>query len=121
MVRTLRLSSSAQFGRGRAGEKLSICGCKSRFTFASPENIFSMFTLECLSLNTKIFYDKKQKVINKFFYTKNLIPINFANHQEAINIVNKNLRKKHKQDSVKFNSKYWKKKVMDFDSYFLTC
>jgi hypothetical protein len=94
---------------------------KSRFTFASPENIFSMFTLECLSLNTKIFYDKKQKVINKFFYTKNLIPINFANHQEAINIVNKNLSKKHKQDSVKFNSKYWKKKVMDFDSYFLTC
>jgi hypothetical protein len=94
---------------------------KSKFTFASPENIFSMFTLECLSLNTKIFYDKKQKGINKFFYTKNLIPINFENHQEAINKVNINLNKKYKQERVQFNLKYWKKKVKDFDSYFLTC
>lgn len=94
---------------------------KSKFTFATPENIFSMFTLECLSLNTKIFYDKKQKVINKFFYTKNLIPINFGNHQEAINKVNINLSKRYKPDRVKFNTKFWKKKVKDFDSYFLTC
>ena len=94
---------------------------KSKFTFASPENIFSMFTLECLSLNTKIFYDKKQVIIKKFFYTKNLIPLNFANYQEVINKVNINLGKKYKQDRVKFNSKYWKKKVMDFDNYFLTC
>jgi hypothetical protein len=94
---------------------------KSKFTFAAPENIFSMFTLECLSLNTKIFYDKKQSIIKKFFLTKNLIPINFSNHVKALRIIKNNLNMRYKSDRVLFNNKTWKKKIKDFDEYFLSC
>ena len=94
---------------------------QSKFTFAAPENVISMFTLECLASNMKIFYDKKQKTINKFFYTKNLIPIDFNNYNNAINIVQKNLIKRYTSNKIVFNNKFWKKRIKDFDSYFLTC
>ena len=94
---------------------------KSKFTFAAPENIFSMFTLECLSLNTKIFYEKKQNMIKKFFLTKNLIPINFTNHHKALTVIKNNLNKKYKPGKVLFNNKTWKKKIKAFDEYFLSC
>lgn len=49
---------------------------KSRFSIASGENIYSFFTLECISNNVKILFDESlKKQIST--YKKKFIPINF--------------------------------------------
>lgn len=44
--------------------------CRSKFTLASGENIYSLFTIECLSNGVKILIDKKYKDQIKFYKNK---------------------------------------------------
>ena len=99
-------------------KKINKIIAKSKYTFATPENIFSMFTLECLSLNTKIFYDKKQKDIHKYFLTKNLIPLNFNNYNKSLKIIKKIMKNNFKSQFARLNNKFWIKKIREFDDYF---
>ena len=47
--------------------------CRSKFTLASGENIYSLFTIECLANGVKILIDKKYKNQIKFYKEKFLI------------------------------------------------
>ena len=49
---------------------------KSRFSIASSENIYSFFTIECISNNIKILFDESLKK-QILAYKKKFIPINF--------------------------------------------
>ena len=93
----------------------------AKFSFSAPENVFSMFTLECLSSQTKILYDNKQKIINKFFSSKNLIPFNSSNFNQTLNIVNKNLKKKFNFGKIGLKKKFWNQKIKEFNEFFLNC
>lgn len=94
---------------------------KAKFAFAAPENVLSMFTLECLSLQTKIFYDKKQNMINKFFVSKNLIPFDSNNFDKALKVVNNNLSQNFKLNKIYLKKKFWTQKIKDFNEFFLNC
>ena len=52
---------------------------KSRYTFSSPENYMSMFLLEALSRNVKIFIDNKYRDILNYFENSNFIFLDFSN------------------------------------------
>lgn len=62
---------------------------KSRFTITSNENIYTLFTLECLSNDVKIITDIKNKDKIKF-YKKNFIMVNFNNLNKIKKLFTKN-------------------------------
>jgi hypothetical protein len=94
---------------------------KAKFTFAATENVLSMCTLECLSHQTKIFYDEKQKMINKFFISKNLIPFDSNNFDKALGTVNYNLNQNFKLNKIYLKKNFWSQKLKDFNEFFLNC
>ena len=62
-------------------KKLLILLSRSKYTFFSPENHLSMFLLEALSANTKIFIDNKNKEILNYFEKNNFIFLDFSNEE----------------------------------------
>ena len=94
---------------------------KAKFTFSAPENVISMFTLECLSSQTKVFYDKKQSIISKFFSSNNLIPFNSNDFNKTLNIVDKHMNKKFYFNKTVLREKFWNKKLKSFNLFFLDC
>jgi len=54
---------------------------KAKYTIASAENIYSLFTLECITHNMKIIIDKKNKSKIRF-YKSSFLKINFENTKE---------------------------------------
>ena len=65
-------------------KKLLILLSKSKYTFFSPENHLSMFLLEALSANTKIFIDNKNKEILNYFEKSNFIFLDFSNEKTLL-------------------------------------
>ena len=59
--------------------KLDYLQSKSRFSIASKENIYSLFTLECIKNNVKILIELKKNI--KFF-NKDFIKINVYNYKK---------------------------------------
>jgi len=57
---------------------------KSKYTFFSPENHLSMFLLEALSANVKIFIDNKNKKILSYFENSNFIFLDFSNEKKLL-------------------------------------
>ena len=62
---------------------------KSRYTITSNENIYTLFTLECLSNDVKIVTDRKNKDEIKF-YKKDFIMVNFNNPNKIKKLFTKN-------------------------------
>ena len=58
--------------------KLDYLQSKSRFSIASKENIYSLFTLECIKNNVKILITQK----NIKFFNKDFIKINVYNYKK---------------------------------------
>ena len=52
--------------------------------FFSPENYISMFLLEALSANVKIFVDIKDKKLLNYFENSNFIFLNFSNEKKLL-------------------------------------
>ena len=50
---------------------------KTKFAINEGTNFFSIFCLDCLSCGTKVFYDKKIKIIQNFFRKNLFYEINF--------------------------------------------
>ena len=50
---------------------------KTKFAINEGTNFFSIFCLDCLSCGTKVFYDKKIKIIQNFFRKNFFYEINF--------------------------------------------
>lgn len=65
-------------------KKLLFLLSKSRFTFFSPENYLSIFLLEALSRNVKIFIDNKYKAISNYFENSNFIFLDFSNEKRLL-------------------------------------
>ena len=54
---------------------------RAKYTIASNENIYSLFTLECIAQNVKILVNKSDKLKIKF-YKDSFLKINFKNIDE---------------------------------------
>tara|TARA_B110000483_G_C18206486_1_gene547958 strand:+ start:858 stop:1754 length:897 start_codon:yes stop_codon:yes gene_type:complete len=54
---------------------------KAKYTIASAENLYSLFTLECITQNVRILVDKSDKLLINF-YKDSFLRINFKNHKE---------------------------------------
>jgi len=80
---------------------------KSKYTFFSPENHLSMFLLEALSRNVKIFIDNKYRRITNYFASSNFIFLDFSNEQKLLKkiIFHLNLNFKIKKTKLKKNIK----------------
>jgi hypothetical protein len=65
-------------------KKLLFLLSKSKYTFFSPENHLSMFLLEALSADVKIFIDNKNKEILKYFEKSNFIFLDFTNEKKLL-------------------------------------
>lgn len=63
-------------------KKVMLLLTKSRFTFFSPENYLSMFLLEAMSRNVKIFIDNKHRNILNYFESSNFIFLDFSNEKK---------------------------------------
>ena len=75
---TLNIKGVKNFGYVKRS-KLDYLQSKSRFTIASKENIYSLFTLECIKNNVKILVDSKKNI--KFF-NRDFIEINVNNYKK---------------------------------------
>ena len=60
---------------------------KTKFTIFSHENLYSIFTLECIQNNVLVIIDKSKK-FNLNFFKNNFIKIDFKNQKEIKNIRN---------------------------------
>ena len=58
--------------------ELSKLQARAKYTIASNENIYSLFTLECIAQNVKILVNKSDKLKIKF-YKDSFLKINFKN------------------------------------------
>jgi hypothetical protein len=63
---------------------------RTYFSIASEENIYSIFTMECINNGVKILADTQQKSKIKFF-KKNFIILNFKNRFELNKLKDKNI------------------------------
>jgi len=61
--------------------ELSKLQARTKYTIASNENIYSLFTLECITQNVKILVNKSDKLKIKF-YKDSFLKINFKNIHE---------------------------------------
>ena len=75
---TLNIKGVKNFGYVKRS-KLDYLQSKSRFTIASKENIYSLFTLACIKNNVKILVDSKKNI--KFF-NRDFIEINVNNYKK---------------------------------------
>ena len=75
----------------------------SKFGILTKENIFSLFALDCLSLNVPVFFNKDLKISNYFKNHSSLIPIYYSEINKSSQIILKNLKKKNKP--IKFDFK----------------
>lgn len=56
---------------------------KVKYTLASDENFYNLFSIDCLSCHVKIFANNLVKPLNNFFSNKSFIFIDFTNFQEV--------------------------------------
>ena len=77
---------------------------KSRFSIASKENIFSYFTLDCLSQNLKVFYNK-DITLNNFFNSNMLLSIDYNNFWYSLKKIKKEIKSKNGKNYFKFKVK----------------
>ena len=57
---------------------------KVKYTLASDENFYNLFSIDCLSCHVKIFANNLVKPLNNYFSSKSFIFIDFINPQEVI-------------------------------------
>lgn len=77
----------------------------ANYSLTSKENHFSFFALDCLSNGLRVFYNKDLKIFNDI-KTNMFIPINFANLNNSIKIIQKEIsKKKNKKNYLKFELK----------------
>jgi hypothetical protein len=103
--------------------KVKNCGYKSRdavkqlllktkFTFGSTENLYTLFVLDAISKDVTIFYDKNLRSFNREINYNKIVPINFENKKETLKYILKYILK------TKINKKknFFKRK--NYNEYF---
>ena len=77
---------------------------KSRFSIASKENIFSYFTLDCLSKDLKVFYNKDIN-LNNFCYSNMLVGIDYNNLSYSLKKIKKEIKSNKNNNYFKLETK----------------
>ena len=89
---------------------------KTKTAFSSSENLFSLFSIDCLNNRVYIFYDKKID-INKDYKSKYFIPVNYENNE----IIQKKIIKLGKSAHYSVNDSvfenYVKNKKKDINNF----
>ena len=89
---------------------------KTKSAFSSSENLFSLFSIDCLNNRVYIFYDKKID-INKDYKSKYFIPVNYENNE----IIQKKIIKLGKSAHYSVNDSvfenYVKNKKKDINNF----
>ena len=115
------------------GDELKINGCKnygritntkvnnilnkSKITFASSENLFSIFVIEAFNKNVHILYDKNLFGFNKFKDNNFLIPINFNNPKKILVMIDRIINSKKFKYNFKKTNKIIKKNKIDLKNF----
>ena len=115
------------------GDKLEIDGCKnygrinndkvkklldkSKVTFASSENLFSIFVIEALNKNVHILYDKTFFSYNELKNNDLIIPINFKNKKKTLLIIDKIINNKKFNYNFKIVNKNIKKHKINLKNF----
>ncbi len=77
---------------------------KSKYSFISPENIYSLFALDCLSNGVHVFYNKGNISLNEV--KKNMTPLDYNKFNFLLKNLKKKLNKSYKrQPKIKFKEK----------------
>ena len=61
---------------------------RTKYSFLSPENKYSLYSIDCLSNGVKVFYNKDDIPIKET--KKNMIPLNYNNLNLLVKVVKKN-------------------------------
>ena len=77
---------------------------KSRYSIASKENIFSYFTLDCLSKELTVFY-KNDLNLNNFCYSNMLVGIDYNNLSYSLKKIKKEIKSNKNNNYFKLETK----------------
>jgi hypothetical protein len=98
-------------------KKLMFLLSKSRYTFFSPENYISMFLLEALSRNVKIFIDNKYRDILNYFENSNFIFLDFSNENILLKKITYHLNSNFKVKKTKLKKNILNNLNQKIDDY----
>ena len=115
------------------GDKLKINGCKnygritnkkvkkilnkSKITFASSENLFSIFVIEALNKNVHILYDKNLFAYNELKNNNLVIPVKFNDPKKILLIIDKIINDKKFDYNFKVVNKNIKKYKINLKNF----
>jgi len=68
-------------------KKIKSLLAKTKYTFGSSENLYTLFVLDAISKDVVIFYDKKLTVFNAHIKYHNLRAVDFNNNQKFLKFV----------------------------------
>ena len=83
---------------------------KTKFAFLSPENLYSLFAIDCINSKTNIFFKKDRK-----YKSKNLKGIIYLDYNNSLSL-SKNIKKELKK-KFSFKIKNFSKEI-NFENYF---
>ena len=84
---------------------------RTKYSLISSENIYSLFSLDCLSNGVIVFYNKKTNPIK--IISKNMIPVNYENSKTLYKKISTQLKKIYKKPN-----KIQLMKKNEFETYF---
>lgn len=93
-------------------DKLKFLLEKTKYTFGSRENLYTLFLLDSISKGVFIFYDKKLKIYNSQIRYNKMLPVDYDNISNAIRYINRKINTK----KILKNKNYFKKK--NYEEYF---
>ena len=108
-INNKKVKNNGVISRIKIREKLK----RTRFTILSGENLLSYFSIDALSENVKIFYNKKNYFDKNFLINKNFFFLNYDNLQSSL----KKINKIYKSKSIANTNKIFKN-IPNFISYF---
>lgn len=78
---------------------------RTKYTFGSSENLYTLFVLDAISRNVFIFYDKKLRNFNTQIKYNKMVPIDFFNKENSLKIIFRNSKKLKKKGENLFIKK----------------
>jgi hypothetical protein len=112
----LKINNCKNYGRITNNKVKKILN-KSKITFASSENLFSIFVIEALNKNVHVLYDKNLFAYNGLKNNNLIIPVNFNNLKKTLLIVDKIINNQKFDYNFKIVNKNIKKHKMNLKNF----
>ena len=78
---------------------------RTKYTFGSSENLYTLFVLDAISKDVIIFYDKKLKIFNTHIKYHKLRAVDFDNNQKFLKFVMNNTNHLQKSSTINYQKK----------------